>query len=74
VMEQFIEQAFVLDDTPLDPRADADQIRVLMHWLYAHRDDLHRFECSDYQQTDDMADHVVAQMRLQILSAVDPTD
>ncbi|TDI73544.1 MAG: DEDD exonuclease domain-containing protein [Bacteroidetes bacterium] len=58
----FVNAAFQETDILPDPRSDADQIRVLMHWLYAHRDTLIRHEFGADTDKEKFADLIVSQI------------
>jgi DNA polymerase-3 subunit epsilon len=64
----FVHSSFSGTENVVDPRSDADQIRVLMHWLYANRDAIHRFERTAHVDEDEFVDIVASQMKEQFLS------
>ena len=43
----------------IDPRADADQIRVMMHWLYARRDEIFRMDYVLGDSVEEIVDRVL---------------
>jgi DNA polymerase III subunit epsilon len=62
------------ESNTVDPRADADQIRVLMHWIYAHRNELKRFERVEFHGPEELAGAVQHEIEQQMLSTIGKTD
>jgi len=66
----FLQGVYQSEDSPLDPRSESDQIRVLMHWLYAHRDELKRFERCEYDDESALAAEITKYAFTHVLSTI----
>ena len=59
-VQVFVRNVFDPDLSVLDPIGDADQIRVLMHWLSAHRDEIERLDYNEFESNASLVDAIVS--------------
>ena len=59
-VQVFVRNVFDPDLSVLDPIGDADQIRVLMHWLSAHRDEIERLDYNEFESNASLVDSIVS--------------